>query len=147
LRNGWSWASWGWWSTGYALYALLNLRLPAVRQTGWAYLTGFLAGVLGGAYNTSGPPVIIYGNCRRWEPAEFKSNLQGFFMLNSLAILASHLLARNFTSDIWQYSLAAGPGLIAGIWLGLRLDRRINPATFRKVVLWVLVFLGLSLLL
>jgi uncharacterized membrane protein YfcA len=133
--------------TGYALYALLNFRLPAVRQTAWAYLTGFLAGILGGAYNTSGPPVIIYGNCRRWPPAEFKSNLQGFFALNSVAILTSHLLARSFTPDIWQYSLAAGPGLIAGVWLGLRLDRRIDPAAFRKVVLWVLVFLGLSLLL
>ncbi|MCI0393460.1 MAG: sulfite exporter TauE/SafE family protein [Chloroflexi bacterium] len=130
---------------GYALYALLNLRLPAVRQQGWAYGMGFLAGLLGGAYNISGPPMIIYGHCRSWPPAEFKSNLQGFFVLNSVVVVASHFLDRNFTQVIWQNSLVALPAAAGAIWLGLRLDRRIDPLLFRKIVLWLLLVLGLSL--
>lgn len=63
---------------GYALYALLKFRLPRLEHSLWAYTAGFFAGLLGGAYNTSGPPVILYGNCRRWPRDSFKSNLQGF---------------------------------------------------------------------
>ena len=71
--------------TGYALYALFNLKLPRLEHSAWAYLIGFLSGLLSGAYSVGGPPVIIYGDCRGWEPDEFKSNMQGFFVLNDAA--------------------------------------------------------------
>ncbi len=59
---------------GYALYAWLGWRLPRLRAWFWPWLMGFLAGALGGAYNTSGPPVILYGHAREWPPAEFKAS-------------------------------------------------------------------------
>jgi len=63
----------------YALYALRTPKLPELKESGWAYGFGFLAGILGGAYNTAGPPTVLYGSSRQWSPAEFKTNLQGFF--------------------------------------------------------------------
>ncbi len=131
---------------GYALYALLNLRLPTIQQPAWAYGAGFLAGILGGAYNTSGPPVIVYGNCRRWPPAEFKSNLQGFFLLNSGLIVGTHLLANNFTADVWHGTLVALPAVATGIVAGLLLSKRISAPAFRKIVLWLLLVLGVWLI-
>ncbi|HUV89996.1 MAG TPA: sulfite exporter TauE/SafE family protein, partial [Anaerolineae bacterium] len=82
---------------GYALYALLSPRLPRLEHPAWAYGFGFIAGVLGGAYNTSGPPVVIFGNCQRWPPSEFKGNLQGFFLVNDLLVIAGHALSQNLT--------------------------------------------------
>jgi hypothetical protein len=41
---------------GFGLYRLLDWPLPTVRRLAWAYPFGLLAGVLGGAYNTNGPP-------------------------------------------------------------------------------------------
>jgi uncharacterized membrane protein YfcA len=130
---------------GYALYALLNFRLPAIQQPAWAYGAGFLAGVLGGAYNTAGPPVIVYGNCRGWPPAEFKSNLQGFFVLNSTVILLTHFLAGNYNGLVWRYNLLAIPALALGIAAGLALSKRINSDAFRKMVLALLLVIGLWL--
>jgi uncharacterized membrane protein YfcA len=127
---------------GYALYALLKFRLPEIKQPGWAYGAGFLAGVLGGAYNTSGPPVIIYGHCRSWSPAGFKSNLQGFFVLNSIVVLIAHFLAGNYTSQVWQAVLVALPAVVLSIAAGVQLSKRINPATFRRLVLLLLLVLG-----
>ena len=127
---------------GYASYALMNFRLPEIRQSIWAYLAGLLAGVLGGAYNTSGPPVIIYGHCRAWSPAGFKSNLQGFFLLNSSVILVAHFLAGNYTSQVWQGALVALPAVLLSIAVGVRLSKRINPAAFRRLVLLLLLILG-----
>lgn len=130
----------------YALYALSGLRLPRLAHQAWGYGFGFVAGVLGGAYNISGPPVIIYGNCRQWPPAEFKSNLQGFFVVSSYTVIAVHALSGNLTPAVWQNFLIALPAMLLALLVGLRLDTQLNPERFRRIVLVVLVVLGASLL-
>ncbi|MCB8938757.1 MAG: sulfite exporter TauE/SafE family protein [Ardenticatenaceae bacterium] len=132
--------------TGYALYALFGPHLPQLRQPGWAYGFGFVGGILSGAYNTSGPPVIIYGTCRRWEPAAFKGNLQAYFFINSLFTLSAHALSGNFTAVVWQNYLWALPGIGVGLLLGRWVDGRIPPEKFRQGVLVLLVLLGIRLI-
>ena len=131
--------------TAYALYALLQLRLPRLESRLWGWGVGFVAGVLGGAYNTSGPPVIVYSDCRRWPPAEFKSNLQGFFVVSSTFIAISHALSGNLTSEVWRYYVWAMPAMALGILAGTSLDRFLDPVRFRKIVLVLLVFMGVRL--
>lgn len=132
--------------TGYALYFLLEVKLPQMKHPIWAYGSGFFAGLLGGAYNTAGPPVIIYGNCRGWLPAEFKGNLQSFFLVGTLFVVAAHVLSGNLTEVVWVDFLwvipAIGLGFVAGTWL----DRYLNPEVFRKVVLVLLILMGLRLI-
>ena len=132
--------------TGYALYGLTSIRMPRLTSPAWAYLAGFLAGLLGGAYNTSGPPVVIYGDCRRWSPAEFKSNLQGFFLVVDSFVVINHAFRGNITSEVVKYYLLALPVIGLGIIAGTSLDRYLNPQTFRKLVLLLLVILGIRLL-
>ncbi|MEW6718704.1 MAG: sulfite exporter TauE/SafE family protein [Chloroflexota bacterium] len=131
---------------GYALYALLNLTPPGMEHKLWAVGLGFLAGLLGGAYNTSGPPVIVYGNCRGWSPAEFKGNLQGFFLLNSVFVVLGHAWSGNYSPVVWKNFLIAVPAIGLGLAAGLSLDKLLNPERFRKIVLGVLILLGLRLL-
>jgi uncharacterized protein len=131
--------------TGYAVYGLLKFRLPRLEHTAWGYLAGLFAGLLGGAYNTSGPPVIMYAACRGWEPAEFKGNLQGFFLVSSLVVASSHGIGGSFTPDIWRYFFLSLPFLGLGSLSGLLLDKRINPAVFRQLILVLLFVLGLRL--
>jgi hypothetical protein len=136
----------------YALYALLEafthlIRLPELKHAAWAYLVGFLAGILGGAYNTSGPPVILYGHSKRWPTAEFKSNLQGFFMISNLIIVLGHAWNHNFSATIWDYFLWSIPAMIVGMIAGTRLDKYINPETFRRVVLVLFLIMGIRLIL
>lgn len=130
----------------YALYALFSPHLPELSHRGWAYGFGFVAGLLSGAYNTPGPPVIIFGNCRGWPPNEFKGNLQGFFLVNSFVVVAVHGVSGNYNSDVWSYFLLAIPGLILGLISGFLLSKRINAELFRKIVLVILIFLGVQLI-
>lgn len=130
----------------YALYALFSPRLPDLAGRAWAYAFGFIAGILGGAYNTVGPPVVIYGDCRGWPPEEFKSNLQGFFLVNGILVIAVHALSGNVTGEVLQNILYALPGLAIGLPAGFYLSKRINPRLFHRIVLIALIFLGISLL-
>ena len=132
---------------GYSIYSLLQLRLPKLEWPGWAVGFGFAAGLMGGAYNTGGPPVIIYANCRQWLPAEFKSNLLAFFLVNSVVAFISHLLSGHYTTTVGQYYLLALPGILVGLIAGFSLEPYVSPALFRKVVLVILIVLGIQLIL
>ena len=131
----------------YSLYALLGLKLPKLAHPLWAYGLGFISGMLGGAYNTSGPPIIIYGDCHAWPRAEFKSNLQGYFLLISTTSAIGHALSGNITPFVWRNFFYALPAIALGIIIGVNLDKRINPQHFRQVVLVLLIVLGLRLIL
>jgi uncharacterized membrane protein YfcA len=122
----------------YAAYGLLAPQMPRLTSRRWAFPFGFAAGLLGGAYNTDGPPVVVYGSCRGWEPAAFKCHLQGFFMFDGLLIIAGRALAGEFTGEVWWLYLWTLPAIALGAWAGLSFDRRISPARFRKIMLcWI----------
>jgi uncharacterized membrane protein YfcA len=132
---------------GYSLYALITPRLPELKHPAWAFVFGFVGGILSGAYNVAGPAAVIYGNCRRWQPDEFRSNLQAFFLVNDAFVILNHGLAGNLQPIVWTYYLVALPAILLGIFFGLKLDRRINPDVFRRLVQVLLIVMGVRLIL
>lgn len=130
----------------YALYALIGFRLPVLSHPIWAWFFGIAGGILGGAYNTAGPPVILYGNCRKWSPHEFKSNLAGFFLIGSTMAAATHWLSGNITPKVSSLFLQTLPALLLGFIFSQFLERWLNPELFRKIVLISLVVLGAKLM-
>ena len=133
--------------TGYAIYALLQLKLPLLTYPAWAYGFGFIGGILSGAFNTSGPSIVVYATCRRWSPSEFRGNIQGFFLLNSIMTMISHAISGNYTLFVFQNYFWALPGIALGFLVGFSLDKKINPEQFQKIVLILLIFLGIRLIL
>ncbi len=132
--------------TGYGLYRLLRLPLPHLIHPRIGYVFGIAGGLLSGAYNISGPPIVIYGNLSRWQPGQFKGSLQTFFILNGAIVLAAHVVNQAITPLIWQGALIALPTMIVGTWLGWRLEGRINPQVFERIVMVLLVLSGLRLI-
>lgn len=130
----------------YALYALFQFRLPVLAQPRWAFAFGFAAGLLGGAYNTSGPPAVVYADSSRWSPAEFKANLQAFFLLSDVLVVTAHGVTGNLTGQVWQLYLLAVPVIGIAIWAGRYCERFINPVMFRNLVLCLLIGLGIRML-
>ena len=129
-----------------SLYNLAKPRLMTLTQQKWAYLFGFVAGVLGGAYNTNGPPVVIYGALNRWPPERFRATLQGYFLPTGLFILVGHGLGGLWTVQVLRLYALALPVVLIAILLGGKLNRRISPGRFEKFIYMTLVGLGLLLL-
>jgi uncharacterized membrane protein YfcA len=131
----------------YAAYSLFQPRVQQALSGGWVYPAGFLAGCFGGAYNTPGPPVIVYGSMRQWPRDEFRAVLQALFFLNAVLVVTSHAVAQHLTRLVLVYYLYAVPALAAGILLGAVVDRRIDQNLFRKIVTAMILALGLALVL
>jgi uncharacterized membrane protein YfcA len=132
----------------YALYALIGRGrwLPPLDGRAAPYGVGLVGGVLTGAYNTGGPPLVIYGSARRWNPETFKGNLQAVLIFHSGTAIAAHAAAGTLTAPVFGLLLAALPVLLVAMLAGFALDRVINPRHFHHMVLVVLIVLGLRLI-
>ena len=140
------------WIVGAVLlaYALYSLFLkPSFRATGtaWAYMSGFVAGCLGGAISAAGPPVIIYTSLQSWSKDQIKVTLQGFFLISGIVIIISQAMGGLVTSHVLQYFLAALLPLIIGTWVGSLLYGRLKEETYRKILMVIMGILGLLMLL
>ncbi len=130
----------------YAVYSLASPALPRVCSPRWAYLAGFVAGCLGGAYNTPGPPLVVYGSLRQWAKDEFRAGLQALFLFNAVLTVSSHFLAQHLTATVVTFYAYAAPALLLGVLAASRLDRRVNKERFRVLVLVIILLLGVSLI-
>ena len=90
--------------------------------------------------------MIVYADCNRWEPSEFKSNLQGFFIINSFVVMVSHLVVGNITPEVWRLFVVSLPAIGLGLVAGMTLDRWVKPAVFRRIVQVLLILMGLRLI-
>lgn len=130
----------------YSLYSLVRPRLIMIEQRGWAYLFGFLGGILGGAFNTNAPPLVIYGVLRCWPPERFRATLQGYFLPAAILIWLGHGLAGLWTGWILQIYGLALPLVLIAIFVGGKLNRYIPANRFERLLYITLIGLGVLLL-
>lgn len=135
----------------FSLYNLANrhLKIIDLRRVGGgsvlAYLFGFVAGVLGAAYNTSGVVITVYATLRDWDPDRFRSTLQSYFVFTGLLILASHGLVGLWTPDVLKFYLTSLPLILVGVFLGSRLNRLIPQGQFDGYINVGLLLMGFLL--
>lgn len=131
----------------YSLYGLFAPKIPPIKNPNWAYAFGLISGLLHGAYNTGGPPYVIYGVSQQWSPPQFKCNLQVLLMVNTSSVVVAHIAAGHVTVDVLGNYLIALPMILLGAFTGFILDRYIDDRVFRKIVLIVLLVIGVKMLL
>ncbi len=130
----------------FSLYSLFRPRLIQFRDDRWAWLFGFCAGILGGAYNTHGPPLAIYGTIRGWSPSHFRATLQGYFLPAGTLVAIGHMLDGNVSSKVQHYFVWSIPAVVVAMLFGRFLSRRIRNETFMKSVYYLLIVVGLGLM-
>ncbi|MDI6727227.1 MAG: sulfite exporter TauE/SafE family protein [Smithellaceae bacterium] len=131
---------------GFSIFSLIKPQGRKAVSELWSFPFGFLSGVLGGAYNTNGPPIVIYGTLRRWPPEHFRATLQGYFFPTSLLILLSHGLAGFWTAQVWNLYALSIPAMIAAIIMGDWIYRRLPRKRFDQAIHYILIILAVSLI-
>ncbi len=127
---------------GFGLYNLLDLRLPTLKKGYLVFPFGLLAGILGGAYNTNGPPIVIYGLMRGWGKEKLRATLQGYFLVSSALIVAGHGISGLWTRSVLIYFLASVPVVVLAVLLGNRMIQKISGERFNRMINLFLVAAG-----
>jgi uncharacterized protein len=131
---------------GFSSYSLCSPRQYQLKNDRWAWLFGFAAGVLGGAYGINGPPLIIYGSLRHWSAEQFRATLQGYFLPASTLGMFGYWLAGRWTAAVTRYYLWSLPLAVVAVFLGRPINRRMRGRAFVYCVHVGLILIGMVLL-
>ena len=131
---------------GFGLYRLARPNLPGVRHPALTFTLGLLSGLFGGAYNISGPFVVLYGGLRGWSPEVFRASLQGYFIVSSLIIAASHGVFGLWTGEVWRLYGFALPLTVAAILTGNALANRVPKKGLERLITAAIIVLGIMLI-
>jgi uncharacterized membrane protein YfcA len=135
-------------AVGVAAMVMAAAIALGVRYGGRAAASELMAGAISGALNTStgmnGPPIVLYLQSRGFAPPEFRGALASFFFLSGAATLTAFAFTGVITGAALVLGAVCLPGVVAGNWTGHRLLGRLHDATFRRIVLALLVATALS---
>jgi uncharacterized membrane protein YfcA len=132
---------------GYML-ARLALRMPPPRvAAGRAQdaAVGFAAGILGGIGGYVGALPAMWADIQGLPPREARALMQPFIAFMQAITTVGLALAGFFTPEALWLTASAVPAMLAGSWLGLRVQRVLPAQGFRIVLLVLLLLSGLSL--
>jgi uncharacterized protein len=130
----------------FSAYRVLGRSRLELKDDRLAWLFGFLAGVLGGAYGMNGPPLVVYGALRRWSPERFRATLQGYFLPASVVGMAGYWVAGLWVPAVTRYYLISLPMVLAATALGRVFNQRMDGRRFLVYVHIGLVVIGGMLL-
>lgn len=130
----------------FSLYSLIGRSRYELKNDRLAWLFGFSAGILGGAYGMNGPPLVIFGSLRHWSPQHFRATLQGYFLPASLLGMCGYWLAGPWIRDVTRYYFWSLPLSVAAIFLGRTINQRLSAGAFLRYIHAGLLVVGTPLL-
>ena len=107
---------------------------------------GLSGGVLGGLAGLSGALPTLWCGLRGWDKDAQRAVYQPFNIAIHVATLLAHGRDGYLNEEFGWGFLVCLPALGLGGWLGIKLYRRIDDARFRRIVLWLLIISGATLL-
>lgn len=126
------------WAISVLVAALLLLIV-----SGWRYrgriadsLTagfGLVSGVLSGAAQVGGPPVVAYWLGGAANHREVRANIILYFAVSTVFSAASYLLGGLIQRDVLLLSALTTPFYAAGLYLGARLFGQADERLFRRI--------------
>jgi len=134
--------------TIYAAAMLLGCppRLPGRPGPGQNAAMGGIAGFFGGISGVWGPPTVALLTTMETEKTE-QMRVQGvIYGSGAVALALSHI-----PSGVFNFQTAPMSALLVlpasiGLWIGFRIQDRIDQVTFRRLTLFVLLIAGMNLI-
>lgn len=109
-------------------------------------MIGAFAGFIGGMSGIWGPPTVLYLTAVD-TPKKEQMRVQGVvFGLGAVVLLAAHLQSGVLRAETLPFSMLLVVPAVIGIWLGFKVQDRIDQKMFRRVTSWVLLLAGLNLI-
>jgi uncharacterized protein len=132
---------------GYGLFGLLRPSLAKMEERRIVtFLCGFIAGILGGAYNVNGLLIAMYGAMKHWPPQRFRATMHSYFLPTGFLIMIGHGISGLWNAHVFTLFGFAFPAVLLAIYLGGKVNRSIPPGVFGRFVNGFLLILGVFLI-
>ncbi|MBI4150179.1 sulfite exporter TauE/SafE family protein [Candidatus Woesearchaeota archaeon] len=112
----------------------------------WSDIAGFFAGLFGAMYGMNGPPLATYLGIIRMPKALFRATIFGISFVNNIAILALYAYSGLMTKKVITTALFLIPALLLGLYLGTKLQQKVDERQFRRVLAVLLIVVAMVLI-
>ncbi len=131
----------------FGIYSLARAA-PKAAQLGVPadIAVGFLNGLLGGLTGLAGIVAVVWCQWRGMPKDVQRTIFQPVLFIALIMSAVSLTVAGAVTADTIKLFLLGLPVLLAGTWSGLKLYGKLDDATFRKIILLLLLVSGLALI-
>jgi uncharacterized membrane protein YfcA len=128
---------------------MLFLRnLPRIHHGGALAdgVVGLIGGVMGGLGGLTGPAPTLWCALRGWDKDAQRAVFQSFNLVMHALTLAVYATSGLVTTEALGMFIVIAPAMVIPALIGARLYARVSDATFRRVVLILLLLSGVVLL-
>jgi uncharacterized membrane protein YfcA len=133
---------------GYLVSDHLHRGERVLHVPGWGMaLFGLLLGLLAGVVNIFAPLVIAYALYTQMPTVLMVATFNLSFITSKSGQIAGFLSQDAFTFDTVGLSLIALPLILASLWLGIRVRRRVEPERYRGMLRGALWLISIAILL
>ncbi len=126
-----------------AMLLALGFSKAFTREKLAGSVVGFLSGILSSSTSLSGPPVVLFMHNQNWERDMIHTSLAVFFLFTCFWSLVALYVAGRVDIQIIASAASLTPALLAGIFLGIVVFRRVNSRYFRWLSIAVVVCSGI----
>ena len=132
----------------FSITQLIQIRLTINprHETILTAAVGSLAGFLNGMSNIPGPVIVMYLVALRLDKDTFVGTVAALFLVASSTLYLTMAVTGMFSLDNTSASFISSIPVMAGVFLGIVLRKRINETTFKRILNIGLVVLGLHLI-
>lgn len=131
----------------FAFYALFfEKKMPNQIDSRWGILAGLFSTFFGTAFGLNGPPLAVYTAMSGWKADAAKGFLGACFIISGIAIVSGQILAGLQNMQTVSYFVAGSPASLFGGWIGIKFSKRLIHKSNRKIILFVILFAGISVL-
>lgn len=134
-----------------ALHGLLGFgeRIRITHFAVWPF--GIITGVLGGAWNLMGPPLVLFLQWTKLDQAQFRATLHAFsFAINVLMVCSWMILPERLGGiggvELAKWYIITLVPLFVGGWAGSLIVNRVDAARYRGAVYGLLFVTGAGLI-
>ena len=132
----------------YAVYGLRRKGADRAVKARWSWLYGACGGVLSALFGAGGWVYSLYLTGRMQDPRQVLATQSAVLIVSSsIRVTLFALAGRYFEKPILWLVLALLPAMAIGLYLGHRINLRMNRQRFMKVLYSVLLLTGSSLIL
>ena len=107
---------------------------------------GIAAGVLSGVFGV-GALLAAYVSRVTDTGSEFKANVSAVFLAENVFRVFLYTMLGMITVDVLKTALLLMPAMLAGLFAGIAVSRKIDDNAIKKLVLLLLIFSGIVLIL
>ena len=124
----------------------ISFHIPE-RHRGWSeWVAGTVSGILGGLAGTWGPTTVLYLLATE-TPKQRQIIVQGvIYGLGSVTLLLAHIRSGVLNGETAPFSAVLLIPALLGMWIGFKVQDRLDQVLFRRVTLVVLTIAGLNLI-